>query len=84
MEGRSDQLTRQLREKMRTSADGLDFENAARYRDQLTAIEKIETSKPDRGVVALRLIVLNQRGETVQDGRARLLMRRRPGAAESG
>ncbi|HEY4025328.1 MAG TPA: excinuclease ABC subunit UvrC [Candidatus Dormibacteraeota bacterium] len=41
MEGRSDQLTRQLRQKMRVAAEGLDFENAARYRDQLLAIEKI-------------------------------------------
>jgi excinuclease ABC subunit C len=41
MEGRSDQLTRQLRDKMTRSADELDFENAARYRDQLAAIQKI-------------------------------------------
>ncbi len=41
MEGRSDLLTRQLREKMTRAAGGLDFENAARYRDQLLAIEKI-------------------------------------------
>jgi excinuclease ABC subunit C len=41
MEGRSDLLTRQLRAKMTLSADHLDFENAARYRDQLVAIEKI-------------------------------------------
>ena len=41
MEGRSDVLTRQLREKMTKLADALDFENAARYRDQLMAIEKI-------------------------------------------
>jgi excinuclease ABC subunit C len=41
MEGRSDVVTRQLREKMTRLADGLDFENAARYRDQLLAIEKI-------------------------------------------
>ena len=41
MEGRSDLLTRQLRNKMTRSADELDFENAARYRDQLVAIEKI-------------------------------------------
>src|SRR5438874_11586821 len=41
MEGRSDQLTRQLRDKMTRSAVALDFENAARYRDQLGAIEKI-------------------------------------------
>jgi excinuclease ABC subunit C len=41
MEGRSDVLTRQLRQKMTKLADTLDFENAARYRDQLVAIEKI-------------------------------------------
>jgi excinuclease ABC subunit C len=41
MEGRSDVLTRELRERMATAADVLDFENAARYRDQLLAIEKI-------------------------------------------
>jgi excinuclease ABC subunit C len=41
MEGRSDVLTRQLRKKMTELADALDFENAARYRDQLMAIEKI-------------------------------------------
>ena len=41
MEGHSDTLTQELRQRMRTAADGLDFENAARYRDQLQAIEKI-------------------------------------------
>ena len=41
MEGRSEVLTRQLRDKMNGAADALDFENAARYRDQLMAIEKI-------------------------------------------
>ncbi|HSR23712.1 MAG TPA: excinuclease ABC subunit UvrC, partial [Candidatus Eisenbacteria bacterium] len=41
MEGRSDLLTRQLRDKMTRAADELAFENAARYRDQLVAIEKI-------------------------------------------
>jgi excinuclease ABC subunit C len=41
MEGRSDLLTRQLRDKMTRAADELNFENAARYRDQLMAIEKI-------------------------------------------
>jgi excinuclease ABC subunit C len=41
MEGRSDQLTRDLRQRMTRAADDLDFENAARYRDQLVAIEKI-------------------------------------------
>src|SRR2546429_5559709 len=41
MEGRSDQLTSQLRRRMTTAAETLDFENAARYRDQLMAVEKI-------------------------------------------
>jgi len=50
-------------------------------RARVTAIAKEETSKPDRGILTLRLLVLNQRGETVQDGRAKLLMRRRSRAA---
>ena len=41
MEGRSDLLTRDLRHRMAQAARGLDFENAARYRDRLAAIEKI-------------------------------------------
>src|SRR2546427_5553702 len=41
MEGRSEVLTRELRDRMTRAADTLDFENAARYRDQLIAIEKI-------------------------------------------
>ena len=41
MEGRSDVLVRQLEDKMGSAADRLDFENAARYRDQLQSIERI-------------------------------------------
>src|SRR5690242_13467475 len=41
MEGRSDVLVRQLEDRMGDAADRLDFENAARYRDQLQSIEKI-------------------------------------------
>jgi excinuclease ABC subunit C len=41
MEGRSDMLVRQLHEKMDGAAGRLDFENAARYRDQLQSIERI-------------------------------------------
>jgi excinuclease ABC subunit C len=41
MEGRSDILVRELQERMETSAARLDFENAARYRDQLQSIERI-------------------------------------------
>ncbi|HSS60841.1 MAG TPA: excinuclease ABC subunit UvrC [Candidatus Limnocylindrales bacterium] len=41
MEGRSDLLVRELEQRMEASADRLDFENAARYRDQLQSIERI-------------------------------------------
>jgi excinuclease ABC subunit C len=41
MEGRSDVLTKELRRRMTQAADALDFENAARYRDKLQAIERI-------------------------------------------
>jgi excinuclease ABC subunit C len=41
MEGRSDVLVRELHGRMEGAADRLDFENAARYRDQLQSIEKI-------------------------------------------
>ncbi len=41
MEGRSDLLVRELKERMESAAGDLDFENAARYRDQLQSIEKI-------------------------------------------
>jgi excinuclease ABC subunit C len=41
MEGRSDLLLRQLHERMDAAATRLDFENAARYRDQLQSIERI-------------------------------------------
>jgi len=41
MEGRSDILVRELQERMESSAGRLDFENAARYRDQLQSIERI-------------------------------------------
>ncbi len=41
MEGRSDLLVRQLEGKMDDAAERLDFENAARYRDQLQSIERI-------------------------------------------
>ena len=41
MEGRSDVLVHQLHDKMDGAANRLDFENAARYRDQLQSIERI-------------------------------------------
>ncbi len=41
MEGRSDLLVRELQDRMESAAGRLDFENAARYRDQLHSIERI-------------------------------------------
>ena len=41
MEGRSDLLVHELKDRMEGSATRLDFENAARYRDQLQSIERI-------------------------------------------
>ena len=41
MEGRSDVLVHELHGRMEGAAGTLDFENAARYRDQLQSIEKI-------------------------------------------
>jgi excinuclease ABC subunit C len=41
MEGKSDVLVHELKDRMETSAGTLDFENAARYRDQLQSIERI-------------------------------------------
>jgi excinuclease ABC subunit C len=59
MEGRSDLLGRELRERMEAAANGLDFENAARYRDQLHSIERIADrqkvlthSRDDQDIVA--------------------------------
>src|SRR5260370_4493513 len=41
MEGRSDVLVNELKDRMDGAAARLDFENAARYRDQLQSIERI-------------------------------------------
>jgi len=41
MEGRSDVLVHELTDRMEGAAGRLDFENAARYRDQLQSIERI-------------------------------------------
>ena len=41
MEGRSVDLVKELRSRMAEAAERLDFENAARYRDRLQAIERI-------------------------------------------
>jgi acyl dehydratase len=41
-----------------------------------TVLDKRETRAPDRGVVTLKIDVLNQRGEVAQTGTARALIRR--------
>ncbi len=41
LEGRGDELTETIRQKMKEASDDLEFELAARYRDQLEAIEKV-------------------------------------------
>ena len=43
----------------------------------VTVLDKRLTKKPDRGVVTLQLEVLNQRGEAVQLGTAKVLVRRK-------
>ncbi len=45
----------------------------------VTAVEKAPSRKPDRGIVTLRLEVHNQRGEHIQTGHLKLLMKRRTG-----
>jgi acyl dehydratase len=40
-------------------------------------VGKRQTRKPDRGVVELELDVINQRGDLVQVGRAKVMIRRR-------
>ncbi len=44
---------------------------------QVTVTEKRPTSKPGRGIVKRHLRVLNQRGETVQEGDTVVMMRAR-------
>jgi acyl dehydratase len=43
-------------------------------------IGKVESPKPDRGVITLARTVLNQRGEVVQEGETDLVVERRPTA----
>lgn len=45
----------------------------------VTPVEKAPSQKPDRGVLTLRLDVHNQRGEHIQTGHLKLLMKRRAG-----
>ena len=60
LSGRSDELLADLRARMREASDALDFERAARLRDQVAAIEEVsveqrvmEFTEEDRDYVAL-------------------------------
>jgi acyl dehydratase len=48
-------------------------------RASLAVLETRETQIPQEGIVIFEVRVLNQRGDLVQEGRWRLLFRRRPG-----
>ena len=41
-------------------------------------IEKIETKKPDRGIVVSEIQVINQRGEVIQSGLTKAMIKRLP------
>jgi acyl dehydratase len=45
---------------------------------RVKVLERLETSKPDRGVMKRQLLVINQRGEVVQEGRQAFLLKRKP------
>ena len=60
LSGRSEELLRDLREKMKGASDAQDFERAARLRDQIAAIEEasveqrvMEFTEEDRDYIAL-------------------------------
>ena len=45
---------------------------------RLRVADKRDTSKPDRGIVTIQRTLLNQRGETVQEGDTEIMVERRP------
>jgi excinuclease ABC subunit C len=45
LEGRHDELVRDLTERMQQAADATDYEQAATYRDQLRAVERVRTQQ---------------------------------------
>ena len=60
LQGRSDHLTRALRERMEAASEELRFEDAARFRDRMEAVEKVVRKqrvvmKPDTRVDVLAL-----------------------------
>jgi acyl dehydratase len=44
---------------------------------EVEVAEKRETSKPDRGVVIFRRVLINQRDEVVQEGKMPMLIRKK-------
>lgn len=58
-----------------------DFQAPVRPGDTIRAVihvtERRPTKRPDRGVIALRFELMNQRGDVVQIGSSRMLVRRR-------
>ena len=69
----------------------VDFRAPIRIGDTITVRFKVaskrETSKPDRGIIALQCQMMNQRGEVVQEAEHLRMIRRRPlvdsGASEA-
>ena len=59
----------------------IDYKGAVKFGDTIhvviTVSDKKETSKPGRGIVTFKTDVMNQRGETVIDGRWVVMMVRR-------
>jgi acyl dehydratase len=47
-------------------------------RVRLQVAEKKETSKKDRGVIVFNKAIINQRGETVQEGQESIMVKRKP------
>ncbi|MCC6522114.1 MAG: excinuclease ABC subunit UvrC [Polyangiaceae bacterium] len=81
LDGRHDELSRELEERMRTASRGMEFELAALYRDQLRAVESIRQSQRvvtvhdlDQDVIGLfrqaeicEVVVLEVRGGRLTD-----------------
>lgn len=67
---------------MGTLGWSVDFRAPIRIGDTVTARFKVaskrETSKPDRGIVAIKAQLFNQRNELLQDAEHRRMVKRRP------
>lgn len=58
------------------------FAGPIRFGDTIHAVLRVSamrpTSKPDRGIITNSVQVVNQRGETVQEGEMTMMVKRRP------